>query len=741
MANVVVTDQTQVSASVDVSDSAPLSLASLKALKFSSLPIVSDFGKPLDRFPLDRVDVGLDLGAAGTVIGSGVLLGLSGGVNAGFTIKNSGQVTLFEADEFAPMLTIGTGECWGGLTVDVTLNETVGASSPAGFGVFAKAGTSVALSTYVRFPEVGTGMPSFADGLKRILESYSFATKPEQLRAIPVGVAHVSEASGSVSLGAFYAFPIEVNPLASVGMPFNLSQVVSPRAGAALSAEVTLEGCFVLRVYRSGKDKLVVGLYKKRETSLSAVLTAAAGMGVSFGNQGNGGAPDVLSKVLDAVLPGANVDQMSLDDETRQELNDGLKHCADHSLSIALNVCCTATDSDEAAVIYELDFGSGDPVATDKAVAAALKGDWSRLAELSNARELRHVLREAKDRNHKLRVNLLGFYNAGSIADYLRTTTVLRDENGQVTIVDKDSAKTLTTGSAPYAAKAEKLRFVLAQAFVATVTYGACASKAGLSSFNVTQSILKYRAQASKADFNSELALAKVFGFAMDSDLEGIVRSNMPLTHNQMYVSANYDYEAVCRLFYQDVEQRKPYAASVIDGIGRDTKIKLLDPTGATSPQRRMALSDDAIWAAMNACGNVAIFKQLPGLARFSTAAIQAISADWIDIRWWSDAMQELPAHLTAVLNASAKSTTSNPSEDAALVSAHRALSEALSRVMGKTHSAFNDGWPVAVMYCLANQAAKAESGIQVEIDISVNGKVQNQKAGQPIAMGQATAN
>jgi hypothetical protein len=723
MATITVTDQASPTASLEVSDDSTLALANLKNLKFSNLPILGDFAKAIDQSALKQVELGVSF-APSIPPPAGVSLALSGGVSATLGIYRADQKKLFGDDEFAPEIKIGPGECWAGFGLNVSIQVAPG-EAVNGFGVSISVGSSFEATTYMHFPPAGLPMPTFKDGLAALLESYSVPTTAGQLRSMPLGIVHASEATGSIELGAYYSAPFTVNPLATLGgLPFNLTLSVAPAVVATLEGSVKLEGSFAVRAYRTSETKLILGVFKKHQTSVSASLTSSAGVGL-YDNS-----TDILAKLLDAVVPAADLDSLQLEDSQKSDLSDALKHCADQSISIAMNACCTASVADEAAVVYELDLGAANPVQTDGAISAAMLGDWGKLGRLSNAKCLRNIVAELHDRNHKININLLGLYNATSLADYLNSTTVLQDENGQISLVDKSAAKSLSAGVTPYAAKSDKLRSALAQAFVATITYGASGGKLGVKGFAVSQSLLEYKAQANTSDLTRQILLARSVGLAKNAAWDAILRSSATFSHDKFSLETGYDLTSVYRLFYQDVEARTPHAPETLDSIGRQAKIALLDPAATNSMQRRNALSNDVVWNAMNSDGNVVNFRFIPGLAKLDPTAIAAISADWIDIRWWSDAMQSLTPKLSEVLQAIAQATSVNPLADAAFMAAHKNLEKALSNLAANTRSAFADGWPIAVMARLA--ASTAGPGPSLQMDIGWNGQYRHEEAGMP---------
>lgn len=738
MADISVTDSLSLTATVAISDDSPLALANLKKLNFSSLPVVGDFNKPIDQFPLDEVEAGAGITEPAALIGKDADILIGGGASACFSLRKPKQECLFEDDQFSPVVPIKNGECWAGLAIKFAVKESAnfassGITQPAsGFGVTISAEQEVVLGTLMHFPASGAVLPTFKDGLAALIQNYSIPSTPEKIRATPIGFAHTAEIAGNISLGASYSAPLIVNPLATLGA-LNFSLNIQPNANASIQGSITLSGSFVVRAYRSAEAKLVFGVYKKRKTSLSASLSATAGIGIDLNST------DLLTKVLNAVIPAPDLSGLQLDDSQRDELRSALKECVDQSISLAANACCTASVTDEAAVVYELELSTGDMSQTDAAIASALRGNWSRFETLSNARPVRNIVRELHERKHKLNINLLGIYNATSIADYLKSTTVLHDEHGQIVVIDKAAAKSLSAGTTPYTAKADKLRTALAQAFVATATYGASKGKLDLTAFTVRQSFLEYHAAASASDVTQEVQLARAVGLALKPAWDSLLTSAGAFNQNKFYLDINYDKAAVMRLFYQDAAKLTSHSSESLDQIGRDARVALLDPAATNSAERRLALNDDRIWSAMSSMGNTATFHQIPELSRLNPTAIAAISADFIDIRWWSNALAGVTPKLTAVLKAIDQAQSPNPLSDPAFMSAHKNLENALAALASNTHDAFGDGWPLAVMYRLAVSTPGPPPSVQM--DIGWNGKFEHYASNSTLAAGQTSGN
>jgi len=141
-----------------------------------------------------------------------------------------------------------------------------------------------------------------------------------------------------------------------------------------------------------------------------------------------------------------------------------------------MNICCSAESTDEAAVIYQIDLTVGDRDATDAALKDALKGNWTGLSQLGNAKLSRNIVTDSREYKHAISMNLLGFYNAAQVDSYVQSCTILCDPHGRVVVTDKSDASRVSVAATPYAADPDKLRRALAQDFLVTAAYAAVAA-------------------------------------------------------------------------------------------------------------------------------------------------------------------------------------------------------------------------------------------------------------------------
>ena len=725
MATISITDLVHPSASVTINDTAPLAQSKLTQLSFASIPVVGDLVKPVDECSFREANAAVTISSPSMLLASPIGLSVSVGENATLRVRAGKDRQLFDQEDLTPdVILIGTGQCWVGLELATTLAGTLSASMD-GVGVSATDSKEVSLGTDVLFTATGGPLPTLLQALKTTLEEFAVGATPAAVRNQPVNTVRTMSRKGTVQVSASYSLPVSINPLASAALPFQYQLTVQPAATIQVSGSLTLTGEFSTRAYRSAENTMVFGLYKKKETTFSASFIAAAGVSSDM----NG--TDLLSPVLNAVFGPPNVAVLQLDDDDSVELKNALKSCVSQSFSVAMNACCSASVADEAALVYSIDLTQAVDE-TNQAIASALRGDWSAFASLANAKEIRNIVREIKDRNHRISFNLLGVFNATSIHDYLTSSTVLHDGNGQIVLVNKTEAESLSASDAPYAAKPDKLRAALSQDFIATISYGAAAGaasgKLALKSFTVNQTYLDFNLKPGVQDLRKYILLGRALGISIDNRWDQLLQGNTKLDRAKCYINVQYGVDQVLQIFYADPVKRTARTQADLDKIGRDTKVALMDPASDTGPARAKALSSPGIWSAMVDSGVPNKFRFIDGLSGLPGAAVGAISADYIDVRWWSDAMQRIPAKLTAVLNALDASTTGNPLLDATFMGRQKELQAVLSGVTAKTQSAFGDGWGLAVIQACAEGTGSAQ------MDLSCGNQIAHYEEGSPIA-------
>jgi hypothetical protein len=712
MPDITITDSIHATVGIEFKDASPLGLAKLSGLKFSSLPIIGDFTKPINQCSLQHAEFGPTFISPSLLLSNEATLTVKEVTTGELSIRQGESKTLFEDDGFCPQIPILPGECWIGLDLQLQLTATAGATFN-GFGVAAEGSSTVGVGTYVLLKSESNSLPSLRGALKTALEDYSAIRTATAILGQKIGIAYTLDTGGSIKFSGSYSLPISVNPLASASLPFNYTISLDPDVTVRIGGQIVLNGQFIVRSYKVSETELIFGVYKKKDTTLAATFQAGVGLRASIGET------DIVAAFLGTVFPAVDPAAAGFSEEQGEVFKAALTECVDSSLSVAVNASCSASNTDESALVYSIKLSNGDAAKTENAVHYALRGDWTLLASLPNATELRNVCREMHKRKHTIAVNLLGFYNAGAVTDYIKSCTILHDASGQVVLIDEASAKHVAVSGIPYLADAEKLRTALAEGFIATVTYGASVTGSlKLKNFAVQQNYVYYKAQMPGHDLRSQLLLGRALHLIPDGVWNAIQGVSAPFRHVKIWINARYDAPATLRLFFSDPATQTSYSRQHLESIGRKAKIALLGDAGA----RVSALQNDTMWEAMTRNGNIAAFKTLPEFRNFSPTDMGAIAADWYDIIWWAEAMLAVEPVLSQVLQAS--DTAGSPNR--------KMLEDALANASALARSAFGDGWGLLTMFLLSGGAPT------LDIDIAWNGKFQHFSSQVMVAMAGA---
>src|SRR5690242_3307210 len=462
MAKITVTDKTGLTADLTVRDDSPFARARGTKVVLAAASLVGDFTSPIDQITFSKGTFGAAFAEPSRLVDGAATFALNASASGALSVVRSADSTLFPDDGVSPALPIAAGECWVGVEIDGTLSGALSAAID-GFGVGLAASGAVDLATYTLVKAASGSFPLLKDCIGMALQNYSVASSASAIRKQKPGTVNTTGIGGTVTFTGSYSLPVTVNALASANLPFNYKIEVNPAATVEISGQIAVSGDFVVRSHKLSDTELRLGVYKKQGTTFTAAITANAGI------QADHKSKDLLASVLGVAFGGAEAGIFGIPASDAAVFNTVLQESLNRSVSIALNLACSASQAHEAAVLYSIDLSGGDAAQTDAAIGAALRGDWTQLDQLSNARALRNVVKATHEFQHKTIINLLGVYNAESVADFVNSCTILHDENGAVLVTDKASASRIATVQIPYAADPDKLRCALADAFLATV--------------------------------------------------------------------------------------------------------------------------------------------------------------------------------------------------------------------------------------------------------------------------------
>lgn len=617
-------------------------------------------------------------------------LEIKAGVNSSLAVARSADSPLFGKDDCDPVA-IEANECWVSFELGTSLGGGVAIPLPDGFGVKFGAETAPTFATYVLIGPPQAATTTLGQAIQKAIGEFEILNTPDDVLSIQQGFVYTSDLAGSVKVSGHWTLPVAVNQvsLADASLPFHAEVSVNPHLTLKVMGEIELQTEYGVRFRRIDETRLRIGLYKKHGADLKVAFNAGAGVGASIAGT------DLIDTFLSAIDPGVKSQSLSPDDVSkfRQVLKDSI----DHSLAISMNVACSASESDEAALAYEIDV-SKEAELTKAAIAEALHGNWTAISKLPNGKEMRNLVTETIDKKSSLTVNLLGLYNYRSVADFLKTMKVFRNlEDGSITITDSASASFISTASTALAVDGGRLRAALYRGFIVTATYKALFTAIGTEpSLSARQDFLLYKASMAYRQALKQLNAGEALG-AMPSSVKAQLPANgNSVWHARFAASRDYSNPDVMRFFFSDTETFMPRTAPDLKKLGRRVLASLLDPQDQTDRARIQVLQSDAEWAEMDSH---------PAQIR------PPFYSDWYDITEWSKALATA-APLLADAIEYAKQVPGDPTADPIFRQKRAALAGALADVTRDTRATFEMAFPICVMSSLAGVTPGANSAI-----------------------------
>ncbi len=705
MATVITTDTTSASLNVQIDDKSQLAQSKLQTLIAPVTAIVADLSNPLDQAKCKSAALNAKFTSQSIDTGSNQTLTIKAGTNASLGVYQESDHSLFGKDEYAPTIAIGKGQAWMSFeldtTFDIALNQNLSIGSVSGFGVGVEGSTAAKFTTYTLFEQTGGALPAGKECIAAALQNFKIPASSQDVRNQKPGTVYVCDISGCIKFSGSYSVPMTANSLclASSNIPvLQKTLSVDPELVVKLEGSVALSGDYSIRFHRISDVELQAGVYKQKQTEFKATFEAAAGITAETGTS------DLISKVFNVIAPKVNPKDAGLKEEDCAVIEKALKESIDHSFSVCTNVACSASFGDEAAFVYTIDLSQNN-TDTDAALEALFRGEWSLLQKLPNAKELRNVIGETTDRKFAITVNLLGILNYESLADFVGSCMVLHNpEDGTITVTDRETANRISVTGMPYLAADDRLRAVLNQACVATMTYTAAMAGGKLNAdLKFSQSLLIYKAKLAAKPLHKDLLTGIALRLMSQEDWQNLTPANPAPQHVRIAAKALYDGNAALQLFFSDTQARTPRKLEDIKLLGRRVLVSLLDQSDPVDLQRLGNLDDDTIWAQMDSN------QWTPDLTRLSYP-------DWYDITFWAQAVADVAPALKAALDAvEGVPAGEDPSTNSSFMKARGKLADAIGAATRNLHAAYEAGWPIAVMCTLSG--FKAAIGFEAAWD------------------------
>lgn len=679
MAQITISDFTA-SGQLDVSDSSLAAENRLLALRTAASDLITALPKPITNATFRDATFAAAFNNPSIPLSGGNSLGVTAGVNSTLSISRASDSPLFGADDYDPV-EINGNDCWVAFELDTTLGASAAVPLPDGFGVNFGVSTAPSFATHVLFPAAQAPATTLRQAIEQALNTFSILDSSDDVLSIPQGVIYKNDLSGTVTIGGSWTLPLAVNQLslAQANLPFDSKVSVNPELTLSVSGDVCITGEFSVRFRRSAPNLLRVGLYKKAGTTVDASFTASAGLAADVGST------DLINAFFSAVVPGANVSKIPGAADIQQVLNDSV----DRSLALSFEAAWSDAPAEAAALVYEIDI-SAISQATKDALGSALRGNWTGITNLANARKLRNVITDTVEKKFTLSVNILGLFNYRSVDDFVAAMRVVTDpEHGSVVITDSVTAAQIVAASTPLAANPDKLRCALDNCFVATATYKALLAGIGASAaFGASQTYFEYKGSMGYRDALKLLNTGEALGVMLPAIKTALPSSGAPVEHAHFAALIDYQNNDVLGFFFKDIVALTPRIADELKKVGRGVLASLLDPQDATDLLRIQALQSDAQWATWDA----------------NPAEVPApYYSDWFDITQWSSAIAQVGPLLADTISF-ARTVAGDPTASAVFMSKRHSLALALDSAVKNTKAAFNQNFPICVMATLAGR-------------------------------------
>jgi hypothetical protein len=334
----------------------------------------------------------------------------------------------------------------------------------------------------------------------------------------------------------------------------------------------------------------------------------------------------------------------------------------------------------------------------------ALQGDWTAIDGLPNAHRIRNIVADAVEKKTSITLNLFGLLSAVSVTDYVKKCTILLDESGHLSIIDRLETNRIAALSLPYASDPEKLRTALMQDFVCTATYAIVSGHLNLR-LTLAQTYLDYEHNMSRSQMRQNIILGYQLGIVPLGSLDAELNSAGSFSHALISATVRYSTPALMSMFFSETVALTPRTQDQLELIGRDTMRAFLDPADPANAARIRALSNSQTWTAMNETGNTAAFGQIPTLQGLNQVQLATIATDWVSIRWWADAFVKVAPLLSDILATVKTLPPGDPSSNPDFMKRRDRLAAVLGGITRNTSAAFVPGWGEAVIFALSGKA------------------------------------
>jgi hypothetical protein len=695
-------------------------IRSLTQIKVSDINLSALTQIPLDKVPLKSASGGLSFEQPVPV-----------GINqTEMTVKAEGggrlrlfgpkDKQLFDPEVFGEPVKINDDQFYVSIGVTASLASNLSAEvRDLGFGF--DAGGQVSLAVYKPFTKSGADGGAFEPFVQAIQETardFVLLGDIEDLSKMSEGLIATVEGSGHLKFSAEAELLSVVNPLATVDPPGPGELKVVSGGSVKVGATFQLFGEYQIRAQKLDKQRVRLGVYKKRGKEFTLTVTAKGGASASVGGF------DLFERVLKAVSRDPQVDKNQLEAAGLNagqiaSIEDAVKAAIARKLELAASFELSAASSNEAAFDYEIDLAKLGPEGR-QAIHKALDGDLTALAGdaamPAGVTLRRSILTEIQKKKHTLKLNLLGIYSFISISALtLKGRVMFVPETGELLITDSATATRIAASTSNFAADNAKLRKVLAESFLLTAAYLCSKTVAQSPTLEITHSYFELHSKTNRETMKNNLDVVETLGLMTKQEKEKLTASANDFGSTTLYVNTHYDDALATVLFLNS--DGTPRNEEEFEQAGRDA-IKSLVQTGESDDYRRLPATDTALWNELKQLGNPQTFKSLEKIKGLKAAkklpmeiVVGGIGTDYAVIRWWAQEMRGLAVKL-AEIRSFIKANPKVGPDNNTFNGLRRGLSEHLKGVASRTRSEFGDPWGLVAMDLATGRAAKADAQV-----------------------------
>ena len=705
MADIHLTDQLGLTVNVTPDPNSAFSkyFAAIPALVTSGFDLKQIQGLNLDAPAVRSLDGGLNFGQPVSAVAGVAAVTIQAGLSGSFNVfvPSAGNNLLFGSDDFGEEIEVPADERYVSLALTASAGASVTAS--AGLATFGfSPGSSVTLANYRCF-ETQPAAPSVFTALADTIRGFCFPADLDDLRALPEKSFVTVTGTGSLAFSADANLVALVNPLASVSLPVLPAPNVQSGESITVGASFGISCDFQIRIERLPQGRVRLGYSRKRGTDLEITATASAGISAGFGSQ------DLFSTLIRAISANAAASQQELQNAglspgQAEGLQQAVRAGVQRKLELAVAAELGSAQSSGTAFLYEVDLDALDDKGRE-IVSAALHGNLSELAAITDAAPgitaVRNVIAALHERQHTLKINLLGIYNVVSTFQLALSGKVMFDPaTGDIVITDSASANRFQASLVNFGADSQKLRRVLAESFLITAAYRGSNFLVGAPQLKSSHTFFALNNSTDGPAMRHDLNIGVALGLFPASERDGLIGSVDDFGRSTVYAEAGYDDSLTAALF---LNNGQPRAIEEYETAGREA-IQFLVLEGDQDEYRRQPAIDDALWAKMKAAGQ---FNFQPLFPNLTGSQVDVIAADYSVIVWWAETMRGTAQKLAA-MRAFLAARPGVVWTDADFRGRRDDLASHLKAVANDTKEEFGRPWGLIAMDIISGQAADA---------------------------------